>query len=296
MSIATARNGQVQIAYETFGTPSGEPLLLVMGLGAQMLYWPDDFCAALADQGFAVARFDNRDTGLSTRFTTAGTPSLFTMLTRPADAAVYRLEDMAGDATSVVDALGWDSTNVVGVSLGGVIAQTIAICYPARIRTLTCISSTPYWRLGRKTLSTSIRTSLTRLGFGRPRTAERYAELMVRGHRVIGSLGYRPDEAWLRQVSRRMLERGGIDPGAARRQGAAILAAGDRRPDLAHVDVPTLVLHGEDDPLIRIEGGRALAAATPGAKLVTFPGMGHDLPRPLWPTIISEIRTLANRV
>jgi pimeloyl-ACP methyl ester carboxylesterase len=295
VGIATARNGEVKIAYETFGASSGQPLLLVMGLGVQMLFWPDDLCAALADAGFAVARFDNRDTGLSSRFSTAGVPSLFTMLTRPAAAAVYRLEDMADDAVSVLDALEWDSAHIVGVSLGAMIAQTIAIRYPARVRTLTCISSTPYWRIGRKKLSTSIRTGLARIGSGRPRTAEQFAEQTVRGHRVIGSPGYPLDEPWLRQVGHRMFERGGVDPGAARRQGAAILAAGDLRPDLGHVNVPTLVLHGEDDPLIRIEGGRALAGAIPGAELVTLPGMGHDLPRLLWPTIISNIRALADR-
>jgi pimeloyl-ACP methyl ester carboxylesterase len=191
---------------------------------------------------------------------------------------VYRLEDMADDAMSVLDALGWDSAHIVGRSLGGMIAQTIAIRHPDRIRTLTCISSTPYWRIGRKRLATSIRTTLARLGSGRPRTAELFADLMVRGHRVIGSPGYPLDEPWLREVGRRMFERGGVDPGAARHQGAAILTAGDRRPDLAHVNVPTLVVHGEDDPLIRIEGGRALAAAIPGAKLVTFPGRGTICP------------------
>jgi len=142
VGIAMACNGEVKIAYETFGAPSGQPLLLVMGLGVQMLFWPDDFCAARADAGFAVARFDNRDTGLSTRFSTAGVPRLFMMLTRPAAAAVYRLEDMADDASNVLDALEWDSAHIVGVSLGAMIAQTIAIRYPARVRTLTCISST----------------------------------------------------------------------------------------------------------------------------------------------------------
>jgi pimeloyl-ACP methyl ester carboxylesterase len=199
------------------------------------------------------------------------------------------------DAVSVLDALEWDSAHIIGVSLGGMIAQTIAIRYPARVHMLTCISSTPHWRIGCKKLSTSIRTSLARIGSGRPRTAEQFAEQMVRGHWVIGSPGYPLDEPWLRQVGHRMFERGGVDPGAARRQGAAILVAGDLRPDLAHVNVPTLVLHGEDDPLIRIEGGRALAGAVPGAELVTLPGMGRGLPCLLWPTIISNIRALADR-
>ena len=295
MGIARAHNGVVEIAYETFGAPGDEPLLLVMGLGAQMLYWPDDFCTALAGTGFTVARFDNRDSGLSTRFSDARVPRLATMLTRPAAAAVYQLDDLADDAVSVLDALGWGSAHVVGVSLGGMIAQTIAVRHPTRIRSLTCLSSTPYWRIGRRTFSTTVRTALARSAARRSRPAERFAEQMVRGHRVIGSPGYPLDEQWLREVARRMAERGGLDRGGARRQGAAILAGGDRRPDLARVSVPTLVLHGQDDPLIRVEGGHALADAIPAAALVTLPGMGHDLPRPLWPVIIREIRAVADR-
>jgi pimeloyl-ACP methyl ester carboxylesterase len=275
VSVATARNGDVEIAYETFGSPSDEPLLLVMVAQRSDAVLARTFCAALTDHGFAVTRFDNRDSGLSTRFSTAGIPSLYTMLSRPEAAVVYRLEDMADDAMSVLDALGWNSAHVVGVSLGGMIAQTIAICYPAATRTLTCISSTPYWRIGRKKLATSIRSSIVRLSSGRRRTAEHVADLLVRGHRVIASPRYPLDEPWLREVGRRMFERGGVDRGAARRQGAAILGAGDRRRDLACVNVPTLVLHGQDDPLI---AGRALAAAIPEAKLVTSPAWATIYP------------------
>ncbi len=298
MTIRRARHDGVEIAYETFGGPPDDPLLLVMGVGAQMLYWHDDLCAALAARGFHVARFDNRDSGLSTHLTSAGVPRQLKMLTRPAEAAVYRLEDMAGDGGAVLDALGWESAHVVGRSLGGMIAQALAIRYPSRVRSLTSISSTPSWRIGRQSARTTLRLLVANpavLRRRQPASAEEAAERLIRGHRVIGSPGYPLDEAWLADVGRRMHERGGLDPDGAQRQNAAILAGGDRRAALAAVGVPALVLHGEADVLVRPAGGRATAAAIPGARLVTFPGMGHDLPRELWPAIVEEIRGLADR-
>jgi pimeloyl-ACP methyl ester carboxylesterase len=279
--IAKGHRDDIEIAYETFGGPAGDPLLLVMGVGAQMLYWHDEFCTALVERGFLVARFDNRDSGLSTH------PS-----------AAYRLEDMADDAVAVLDALGWRAAHVVGRSLGGMIAQTMAVRYPSRVLSLTSISSTPSPRIGRANLGTLLRLLLANPAVLRnrpPASAEEAAEQMVRGHRVIGSPGYPLDEAWLRQVGRSMYERGGFDAAGRQRQNAAILAGGDRRPALAAVRVPALVVHGEADPLVRIAGGRETAAAIPGARLVTFPGMGHDLPRELWPKIVGEIRAVADR-
>jgi pimeloyl-ACP methyl ester carboxylesterase len=205
---------------------------------------------------------------------------------------------MADDAVAVLDALGWQAAHVVGRSLGGMIAQTIAVRHPSRVLSLTSISSTPSPRIGRQTVGTTLRLLVGNPSVLRRRPAsspEEVAEQMVRGHRVIGSHGYPLDEAWLAEVGRRMFERGGLDPAGAQRENAVILAGGDRRPALAGVRVPTLVLHGEADPLIRPVGGEATAAAIPGAKLVTFPGMGHDLPRELWPAIIEEIRALADR-
>ncbi|MFL6124247.1 alpha/beta fold hydrolase [Actinophytocola sp.] len=289
MSVGEGRalHGKVEIAYDTFGDlGQGEPLLLVMGLGLSMLYWREEFCAGLVEHGFAVARFDNRDTGLSTRFSGTRPPRVVAVLRNPAWAP-YRLEDMADDAVAVLDTLRWDSAHIVGMSLGGMIAQTVAIRHPTRTRTLTCISSTPHWRIGRRTLWTTFRLR-------RARRAGDLAERLVRGHWVIGSPAYPPDEQWLRDLARRITERGGSDPNAARRQGAAILASGDRRSVLATLRVPTLVLHGAADPMIRPAAGRALAATIPDAKLVIFPGMGHDLPRPLWPAVIAEIDALAN--
>jgi pimeloyl-ACP methyl ester carboxylesterase len=282
-----AHNGPVEIAYERFGSDDGEPLLLVMGLGMQMIFWPDDFCAALAERGFAVARFDNRDVGRSTHFTHLGVPRLGRLLARPAAAAAYRLDDMADDGVAVLDALGWRSAHVVGVSLGGMIAQTIAIRHPDRVRSLTSIMSTPSPRIGRPRLD-ALAVLASRPAYSREH-AERRA---VRVFRVIGSPGYPHDEAWLRDTARRAYDRG-QDPLGARRQLAAILASGDRRPGLARLRVPTLVIHGEADPLVRPVGGRATAGAVPGARLVVFRGMGHDLPRPLWPAIIDQISATA---
>jgi pimeloyl-ACP methyl ester carboxylesterase len=298
MTIARAWRDDIEIAYETFGSPPGDPLLLIMGVGAQMLYWHDEFCLALAERRFQVARFDNRDAGLSTHLSSAGVPSQLKMLRRPAEAAVYRLEDMADDAVAVLDALGWAAAHVVGRSLGGMIAQTTAVRHPSRVLSLTSISSTPSARIGRATLGMAVRLLLANPAVLRghiPASPEEAAEQLVRGHRVVGSPGYALDEVWLREVGRRMYERGGIDAAGRQRQNAAILAGGDRRTALAGVRVPTLVVHGEADPLIRPVGGEATAAAIPGATLVTFPGMGHDLPREVWPAIIDAIRALADR-
>lgn len=202
---------------------------------------------------------------------------------------------MAGDAVAVLDALGWRSAHVVGRSLGGMIAQTLAIEHPDGVRSLTLISSTPSWRIGRETPATTLRLLRARRATRRGRGAEGAAERLVAASRVFGSPGCPPQEAWVREVARQMYGRGGLDAAGARRQNASILAGGDRRARLAGVRVPTLVIHGEADPIVRLEGGRATAAAIPGAKLVTFAGMGHDLPPELWPAIIDEIRAVADR-
>ncbi|MGI5184745.1 alpha/beta fold hydrolase [Dactylosporangium sp. CA-152071] len=286
MVIALARRDDVTIAYERLGRPGGEPLLLIMGLGMQLLSWPDELCAELTGRGYSVVRFDNRDAGESTHWSQAGSPGLFDLLTRPRAVAPYRLTDMALDAVAVLDAVGWPSAHIAGASLGGMIAQTLAIGHPDRVRTLTSIMSTPAPQIGRARLG-----ALRALGIPPATTRDEAGERMLQVFTAIGSPAYPRDEAWLRDVGRRAYDRG-HDPAGARRQLAAIRASGDRRPGLATVRVPTLVVHGDADPLIRVAGGHATAAAVPGARLVVHPGMGHDLPRPLWTPILDEIGAL----
>jgi pimeloyl-ACP methyl ester carboxylesterase len=288
--LAKTYHDRVEIAYETFGSPPNEPLLLIMGVGMQMLLWHTDFCTALVDRGFMVARFDNRDVGLSTHFSAAGVPSLLKMITRPAIAASYQIDDMADDAVAVLDALGWGSAHVVGGSLGGMIAQAMAIRHPSRVRTLTSMMSTPSPRIGR--MKIRIAMTLARLQKQAVTSREDAAQRMVDMYQIIGSPGYPSDEAWLREVGRQSYDRG-HDPGGRLRQQAAMLASGDRRAALAKLRLPTLVVHGEDDPIFLPSGGYATAAAIPDARYVTYAGMGHNLPRALWPTIIDEICVVA---
>ena len=285
-----ARNEDIVLAYETFGPPGGEPLLLISGTGAQMLIWPEGFCTALVDRGFRVARFDNRDTGLSTHLTGASAPGWLTAMLRPS-AVPYRLHDMADDAVAVMDALGWPDAHVVGASLGGMIAQALAIRHPGRVRTLTSIMSTPSARIATMPTLAAIR-ALARAA-GTPVTSpDQAADRAVALKRIIGSPGYPLDEDMVRDIAARSFQRHPDAEQAERddqRQRAAVIASGDRRPALAGLRIPALVIHGEQDPVIRPRGGRATARAIPGARLVTYPGMGHDLPAALWPSIVAEI-------
>jgi pimeloyl-ACP methyl ester carboxylesterase len=287
MTVGTARNGAVEIAYEVEGPDDGEPLLLIMGLGLQMLFWPDSFRRLLVERGFRVARFDNRDVGRSTHLTSLGTPSPLVFLTRRWPG--YRLADMADDAVAVLDALGWPSAHVVGVSLGGMIAQTLAGRHPDRVRTLTSLSSTPATHIGRPHPRTWP-ILLTRPAHDPAVAARRLVEVF----RTIGSPGYPLDEAGVRDAAAAGFDRA-HDPDGVRRQLAAILSAPDRRPLLRGLRLPALVVHGAADPLIRLTAGRATARAIPGARLVVFPGMGHDLPAALQPEIADEIAVLARR-
>jgi pimeloyl-ACP methyl ester carboxylesterase len=287
----TAQNGNVSLAFEQVGDDGGEPLLLIMGLGMQMIYWPDGLLAGFAEAGFTVARFDNRDAGASTHLTWLGTPSLPTMLAAPRLVAPYRISDMAADAVAVLDALGWASAHVLGTSLGGMIAQAVAIEYPARVRSLTSVMTTPAPWLGLPT-----RRAMTALLAPPARNPDDAAERAVATFRVIGSPGYPLDEEWLRAYARRAFARGaaaGADAGSSRRQLAAAMGSPSRLPALRRLRVPTLVVHGENDPLIRPVAGRAVARAVPGARLLTFPGMGHNLPAALWPELVEAVRECA---
>jgi pimeloyl-ACP methyl ester carboxylesterase len=279
----------MEIAYETFGEDRSRPLLLVMGLGTQMLAWHEDFCRELVDRGFFVVRFDNRDAGLSTHLHDAPTPNVMAALTGDTSSASYTLDDMADDAVGLLDALELESAHVVGASLGGMIAQTIAARHPDRVRSLTSIMSTPSPSIGSPTAE-ALAVLLAPPATNRDEAVQR----VVTAYRVIGSPDYPLDEQWLRGVSGESYDRG-YDPMGVARQLVAIHASGDRREALRGLDTPTLVIHGEADPLVQVEGGRATAEAVRNAELLVLPGMGHNLPRELWPAITDAIRSLAER-
>lgn len=292
--LTLSHNG-IRLCYETIGH-TGDPLLLIAGLAADKHYWRDDFCAALVQNGFHVARFDNRDSGRSTHLDGTNAPSRRTVRRHPATAP-YSLADMAGDTVAVLDALGWATAHVVGHSMGAMIAQTLAIGSPARVRSLTCISTTPSPDVGRPTVATMLRLARAVPGVlsGRPpRGPSEAGERLVRQHRIIGSPGYPVDEGWLRHLGELIYARGGFDAAARDRQAAAMLAGPDRRPGLANLRIPAVILHGQNDRLIRPDGARATAGAIPDAKLMFLPGMGHDLPKALWPSIVQHIRTVAD--
>jgi pimeloyl-ACP methyl ester carboxylesterase len=285
--IVSCTRGAVTISYQVAGPEDGTPLLLVAGLGAQMITWHAELCGALAARGFAVARFDNRDVGLSTHLE-GPTPGRVATVLRPRAVARYRLEDMAADAVSVLDALGWTRAFVMGFSLGGAIAQVVAITAPERVAGLVSVMSTPSLRVGRGRLR-----ALLALVRGPVASSAAAEDRLVELYRTIGSPGFALDETWLRAIAACEYARS-YDPAGVRRQLAAMMVGGDRRSALGTVRAPTLVLHGEEDPVFRPAAARATAAAVPGARLVLLAGMGHDLPRALWPTVVDEVAALAD--
>ncbi|WP_290057609.1 alpha/beta fold hydrolase [Amycolatopsis solani] len=280
--IADAGRG-ISLAYERIGDAGAEPLVLVAGLGQQLHSWPDAFCAQLAERGFEVVRFDNRDAGRSThpRFRP---PSLPGMLAGRFPAQQYDLTDLAADTIGLFDALDLETAHIAGVSMGGMISQTVAALHPERIRTLTSIMSTTGSRLlGRPALST-----LRMMGEKPPKSREEAVESAVRMFRHIGSHGFPFDEAWVRETAGTGWDR---DPtaGGVGRQLAAIMKSGNRTRLLRKITAPTLVIHGDRDRMVHPTGGGATARAIPGAHLETVPGMGHDLPEGAWPTILDLI-------
>jgi pimeloyl-ACP methyl ester carboxylesterase len=286
----TVRVGQVELAYEAFGDEGGRPLLLVMGLGTQMLAWHEDLCRELVGRGFFVVRFDNRDIGLSTHLHDAPPPDVMAAFGGDTSSASYTLEDMADDTVGLLDGLGLTGpVHVVGASMGGMIAQTLAIRHPARVASLTSIMSTTDPRTGPPT-----QAGLAALLAPPATTRDEAVARALATYRVIGSPGYPLDEQWLSGIAGQAYDRG-HDPLGVARQLMAIHASGDRTPALRELDVPTLVVHGADDQLVQVEGGRATAAAVPGAELLVVPGMGHNLPRELWPQLLDAITALADR-
>jgi pimeloyl-ACP methyl ester carboxylesterase len=265
-------------------------LLLVMGLGSQMLLWDEEFCQQLAANDFFVIRFDNRDIGRSTILRDRPAPKQWQLLTRDSRSAAYSLDEMAADAVGLLDHLNIAAAHIVGVSMGGMIAQLIAINHPERMRSLVSImSTTGARRVGRPQPRVALRM-LRRARMDR----EGYIEDHLETYRTIGSKPFDFDEARRRERAGRMFDRG-IHPAGNARQLAAIMTAADRTSALGALRIPTMVIHGDDDPLINVSGGRATAQAIPDAELLTIPGMGHDLPRELWPQIIDAIVQTAAR-
>jgi pimeloyl-ACP methyl ester carboxylesterase len=283
-----AANG-IELCYEEFGDPADPAVLLVMGLATQMLGWHEDFCRELAGRGFRVIRYDNRDIGRSTHVSGAP-PTLVQLAVRSKNAARYTLDDMAADGIGLLDGLGIERAHVVGASMGGMIAQTIAARYPARVLSLTSIMSNTGARLSGQPAAKVLPLFLKRP----PRGRDAYIDRTVKLFGVIGSPGFDRDEQDLRDMLAHGWERG-HDAAGPGRQLAAVLAATDRRKLLGRIEVPTLVIHGKADPLVRPSGGKATARAIPGARLLLIDGMGHDLPRGAWPQIIDGIEQTARR-
>ena len=291
MAVEFAQANGLTIAYEEFGERADPTLLLIMGIGSQMISWHEDFCEELARRGHHVVRFDNRDAGESTHLHDAGKVDVTAVLERDTSSAPYTLSDMADDAVGLLDALAIDAAHLVGASMGGMIAQTFALEHPDRARSLISIMSTT----GDPTLPQATPEAQAMLLQPSARSREELIARAVDTYRVLGSPAFEADEDYLRERAGRAWDRG-YDPPGFGRQLAAIYASGDRTERLRKLRVPTLVIHGEDDPLIRAAAGRATAAAIEGAELVVIDGMGHDLPRAVWPQVVGRIADLVERV
>jgi len=279
----TTANG-LTIEYETTGDRADPAMLLVMGLGGQLIYWPDGFCQALADRGYFVIRYDNRDVGLSSRLESAGVPDLGALMQGKGDSP-YLLSDMAADGIGLLDALGLAAAHVVGASMGGMIAQHMALDHPARVLTLCSIMSTPTGRMDADPPTPEANAVLMRPV---PTGRDEAIDASVEAAKVVGSPGFPLDEAAVRDLAGRSFDRG-FYPLGPMRQFAAILATGDWSARLKALDVATLVIHGDADPLVRPSWGRKTAEAIPGARFLAIPGMGHNLPEGAWPTLVDAI-------
>lgn len=287
--MAQAAVNGLRLEYETFGQPGASPILLIMGLGAQMTIWPDRFCRLLAEAGHYVIRFDNRDVGLSTQLEEMGQPALMRAslaytLGRPVRAG-YTLDDMADDALGLLDALGIARAHVIGASMGGMIAQILAAKAGERLQRLVLLMTHSG---SRRIPGPSLKVGLRMLR--RPTTADRatLVEHSLKTWKLVASPAWPLSDAERRTLIERQFDRAHRPRGAAR-QLAAMLASGDRTPLLSRITAPTLVIHGEADRLVPVQGGRDLAARIAGARLETIPGMGHDLPEPLLDAITGSV-------
>lgn len=281
---------RIDLAYERFGDAHAPPVLLIMGVGAQMIAWPDGFCDELVGRGLQIIRLDNRDVGHSTHLTDAPAPNLAAALAGDHSSASYTLPDMAADSVGLLDALGLDSAHIVGASMGGFIAQTIAIEHPSRIRSLTSMMSTT----GDRSVGQPHAEAMRIFAGPPPTSREEVVQRALDAFRIIGSPGFAPDLEGIADRVGRAYDRA-FDPIGIARQAVAVVASGDRTARLRSIDVPTLVIHGADDRMCDVSGGRATAAVIPGAELVVIEGMGHSLPRALWPQLAAKIAELVQR-
>ena len=279
----------ITLCFEEFGERSDPTVLLVMGLATQMHAWDERFCAMLVERGFHVVRFDNRDVGRSSRVE-ARPPSIKQLVLRDRSAAAYTLSDMAADAVGLLDHLDVRRAHVVGASMGGMIAQTIAIEHPDRVLSLVSIMSNEGGRLKGQPQLTAYPVLLRRA----PGDRDAYVDHAVEVMKAIGSPGFPFDEAAIRERAGLSFDRG-ISAAGAGRQLMAVAASPNRTPQLRRLRVPTTVIHGTKDRLVNRSGGRAVAAAVPGARLVEVDGMGHDLPPGTWPQIVDAIAANAAR-
>jgi pimeloyl-ACP methyl ester carboxylesterase len=275
--------GAITLAYETFGSETDPPMLLIMGLGMQMLGWPDEFCSQLAERGFYVVRFDNRDVGRSTRIH-GQPPTPGQLLRRRIRPVLYTLSDMAADAAGLLRELGLAPAHIVGVSMGGMIAQMVAAEHPESVRSLVSIMSTTGNRWKGQPAFGVYRYLLGQA----PDDRHGYVEYMAGLFKAIGSQGLPQDTERVRDAMARSYDRG-HDPAGPGRQLGAIIASGDRTAELARISAPTLVIHGSKDRMVALSGGKATAQAIPGARLTVIEGMGHDLPEAAWPQLIPAI-------
>ena len=283
-----AQANGIELCYESFGKDDADPLILIMGLGAQMIHWDDEFCQELAARDLRVIRFDNRDIGKSTFFNGGKKLSIFELLRlrilgMPV-ASVYKLHDMAADTIGLMDTLGIASAHIVGASMGGMIAQEIAIRYPDRVKTLTSIMSTT----SEPGLPQPTREVSAMLMAPPPTNYEQFVKRFAQTWRMLRVNSFPDDEAKDPSRAERTYARG-LNPAGVNRQLRAILASGSRKERLRAVSAPTLVIHGDIDPLVRLPAGRATARAVPNAKLLIIEGMGHALPISFWPEIINAI-------
>lgn len=282
--------GGIELCYQLLGDPDDPPMILVAGVGSQMIGWPDGFCESLRERGFLVIRFDNRDCGRSTSLDALGTPSLEEAWSGRVDDPPYLLSDMAADAAGLLGELGHQAAHVVGVSLGGFIAQTLAIERPQRVLSLASVmSSTGSGGVGQPTPA-----AIEALTSPPPPDRDAYVESIVAIRRVIGSPEFEQDEGWIRDVAGRAFDRG-VHADGAQRQLVASIRSGNRTDALGSIGCPTVVLHGEADPLIDKSGGEATAEAIPGAELVLIEGWGHDLPQAVWEPVSKAIAANAAR-